>query len=238
MKRRPWEVWSSPAEEVRVQSEAFRLLRTSLGIAMVDLRVPALMITSCAPDEGKTTVCARLALSFAAAGSRVVVVDLDLRHPALHSRFGAHNEFGVSDVVLDRRSITKALQFVEVPSTSGVPGVYVLAAGPPIADSTELLGGHRTRRLIESVGQQADLVLVDAPPVLPVADALVIGRVVGGALLVVESRRTTYQQIQRAEEALGRNGIPLLGAVLNKQRSSDSSGEIAYGYGPPAGVQG
>lgn len=215
----------------RERDEVFRILRSNLLVALSEMERPMVVVTSALPDEGKTSICANLALSLAEAGLRVVAADVDLRHPNLHAWLGVHNEVGLSDVLLERCELDDALQFV----SAGRPGrgLYVLPTGPGVNDPTELLGSQRTSRLLGSLAEQADLLLLDAPPVLPVADALVIGRIATGAILVVESRRTPATLVQQAKNALIRNQTRLLGVVLNKMQPRDlaESAPSGYGYG-------
>jgi capsular exopolysaccharide synthesis family protein len=204
---------------------------------MSDLERPTVIVTSANPGEGKSLTCANLALSFAHAGQRVVLVDLDLRHSNAHKLIGGHNEFGVTDVLLGRHTLEECLQYVELagPSARGEHGLYFLATGPPVTNPAELLSMGKTARMLESLSRQADLVLLDTPPVLPVADTLVIGRMAAGALLVVQARKTEVRSIQKAKDLLIRNQTRLLGIVLNKFQERDASGLGAgygYGYGP------
>jgi capsular exopolysaccharide synthesis family protein len=220
-------------------TEAFRVLRANLLVAIAELDNPIVVVTSAYAREGKTSTCVNLAQSLAAAGPRVVLVDLDLRHPDSHHLLDAHNEVGVSDVLLDRAKLEDCLQYVELASEESgrTVGLYFLATGPQVANPTELLATPRTGRLLESLAAQADIVLLDTPPVLPVADTLVIGRLAAGAVLVVEARRTPVPSAQRAKDMLTRNQTRLLGVVLNKFQpkfagSSYGEGEtFGYGYG-------
>lgn len=213
--------------------EALRILRSNLGVALMDLERPTVIFTSPNPNEGKTAICANLAMSFAAAGKRVVLVDLDLRHPNAHRLVGAHNEYGVSDVLLNERPLEEAIQYIALPTPSGQSdwGLYFLGTGRPVANPTELLGSGRTHQLLDGLARQADLVLIDAPPVLPVADSLVIGRMSAGAVLVAESRRTAIDSVNKAKDLLTRNQTRLLGVVLNKFQRRDAVASFGYGYG-------
>ena len=221
----------APATPTEIR-EAFRVLRSNLLIGLSDLERPTVIVTSATAAEGKTSTCAALARSFAMAGNRTVLVDLDLRHPDLHRWIGAHNEFGVTDVLLEERRLEDCLQLVEVGhGPNRAPrSLYMLATGREVVNPTELLGGGRTARLLDGLARQADIVLIDTPPVLPVADTLVIGRMVAGAILVVEARQTPINSLQRAKDALIRNQTRLLGLVVNKQSASDIGG-FGYGYG-------
>lgn len=217
--------WSDGQE----QEEAFRILRANLQFVLNDLERPIVLVTSAAAGEGKTASCTRLAQSMASAGWRVVLVDLDLRHPDAHRWVGAHNEFGVSDILVGDRTLEEALQFVQV-SGSTARGMYFLSAGRVVQNPTELLSTARLSRLLDRLCEQADMVLIDAPPVLPVADTLVIGRMAAGAILVTASRDTTTDAALRAKDALTRSHTRLLGVVLNKLQTRDTA--YRYGYGP------
>ena len=229
--------------ERRVQSssaarvEAYRVLRSNLLVSLNDLERPTVLVTSAYAEEGKTSTSAHLAASLAAGGHRVVLVDLDLRHPNLHAWFDVHNEYGVSDVLLERRPVDECLQYVEVgEGPNATPrGLYMMATGPPVNSPAELLGTNRTAQLLKALARQADVVLIDTPPVLLVADTLVIGRMVAGAILVIQSRRTPMPAVQQAKDALIRNQTRLLGLVINKFQARD--GGYGYGYGYGAGSE-
>lgn len=230
--RRPGGPSQAPGrDELTEFEEAFRIVRSNLSVVLTDMDRPTVLVTSANANEGKTLTCANLAVSFAAAGQRVVLVDLDLRHPNAHRLVGAHNEFGVSEVLLGRRTLDEAMQYVEVRSERSRrrPGLYFLGTGSQVADPAELLGGGRTSRLLDGLANQADLVLLDAPPVLPVADTLVIGRMASGAIMVTEARATAIAAVQKGKDLLIRNQTRLLGVVLNKFQHRDAG--YGYGYG-------
>jgi capsular exopolysaccharide synthesis family protein len=208
--------------------EAFRVLRSNLLVAISDLANPVVLITSANSGEGKTTCCAGLSASLASIGQRIVVVDLDLRSPGLHRHFGAHNEVGVTSFLLGHAPLSECLQYIEPSDDSEVKrALYLLATGPMVENPTELLTADRTRRLLGALSAQADVVLIDSPPVLPVADTLEIGRMAAGAVLVVEARRTEIGPAQRAKDALIQNQTRLLGVIVNKVPKD----EVSYGYG-------
>jgi len=202
--------------------EAFRLLRSNIAIALADLERPTVIVTSAESGEGKTMTCVNLAVSFAVAGQRVVLVDLDLRDAGTHRLIGAHNEFGMTDILLGQRGLDDCLQRVEFsdPATK-LRALYFLAAGSRVSNPTELLSMGSTARVLDALGHQADLVLLDTSPVLSVADTLVIGRTVGGAILVVEARKTPITAVEKAKDLLIRNQTRLLGVILNKFHERD-----------------
>jgi capsular exopolysaccharide synthesis family protein len=218
--------------------EAIRILRSNLTVALSDIRRPIVIVTSSRPNEGKTVLCTKLALSFAGAGQRVVLVDLDFRRPTAHRRLNTHNDYGATDVLLGRRELQESIQRLELPPSreSGPKSIYFLGTGPPAANPTELLGSGRTGRLLDSLSREADLVLLDTPPVLPVADTLVVGRMASGALMVVETGNTPYAAVKKAKDLLIRNQTCLLGVVLNKFQARDA--DLSYGYGYGYGLSG
>jgi succinoglycan biosynthesis transport protein ExoP len=217
------------------RSEVFRVVRTNLEVLVSELEVATVAITSAHAGEGKTATCAQLARALADSGRRVVVVDFDLRDPDLHNWFGLGNEVGASDVLTGHATIEDALQRVELPPVRGAEptGMYVLAAGRPVPDHTELLGSRRTASMIDSLASQADVLLLDTPPVLPVADTLVIARMVAGAVLVLD-RDTPVNEAKAAKDALVRNHARVLGVVLNRFDSRQGGHEYGDGY-PAAG---
>lgn len=241
--RRPRRRGRRPARPAGLVShdEAFRTLRSNVLVATSDLASPSLMVTSAVPGEGKTSTCAALAEAIAASGPMVVAVDLDLRRPDLHTRFGVGNDRGVSDVLGGRATVADCLVRVgltgdavlEDDTDRGYPGrgsLFVLPAGSPVSHPAELLGGPRTAQVLDALREHADFVVIDTPPVLPVADAIGIGRLVSGALLVVETGRVPLPAVQRAKAELARNQVRVLGMVLNRFEDQGSIAPYHYDY--------
>jgi capsular exopolysaccharide synthesis family protein len=213
------------------QDEAFRVLRANLGVVLSDLERSTVLVTSAYAGEGKSSTSVNLSRALAQGGRRVILVDLDLRHPDDHRWFGLPNEIGVSDVLVDQRPVEDCLQFVELGAGEGSAkrGMYLLTTGRPVPDPTEILGTKRMAMLLDALALQADVVIIDTPPVLLVADTLVVGPMVGGAVLVAEARRTPVEAVQRAKDALTRNKTRLLGVVVNKYTARGSE-QLGYGY--------
>lgn len=213
------------------REEAFRVLRSNLLVAIDDLANPIVIVTSAKEGEGKTSTCVALARSLALAGPRVVLVDLDLRRPNAHRYLGVGNVPGCSEVLRDQQSLEDCIQYLSPPDeAANANGLYFLPAGGESPNSTELLSSPRTGRLLDGLAGQADIVLIDTPPVLPVADTLVIGRLAAGAVLVVEARETPVDLVNRTKSALTRNRTRVLGVVLNKVREGDDLA-TTYAYG-------
>ena len=195
--------------------ESFRILRSNVEVALVNLEPPIAIVTSAYPGEGKTWTVVGLARALAGAGRRVVLVDLDLRKPGVHSALLIPNEIGVSDVLLGKRALDECLQYVEFDSVAGPGrGLYVVTTGKGVTEPAELLGTNRTVRLLEGLAEQADVVLIDTPPVLPVADALMLGRHADAALLSVLCGASRLPRVEAARARLEAAGVTVLGAVV------------------------
>lgn len=233
---------ASPWESASSFNEAFRILCATIDAAIGDLDQPSLVVTSSKADEGKTLTCAKLAMAFAARGQRVVLVDLDLRNPGAHDLLGGHNRFGATDVLSGRQKLGDCLQYIALPQREGFGdrGLFMVAAGHPVAEPNELLSLPRTKRMLETLTGQADVVLIDTPPVLAVADTLTVAQVAGAAIVVVDTRRTNAASLQRTRDLLVRSQTTVLGLVINQVRAMDATLSANYGYGPRGGgpVQG
>jgi Mrp family chromosome partitioning ATPase len=146
----------------------------------------------------------------------------------MHLAFGEAADPGVSDLLRDDCQLPDAIRYLTTDGPSGTSGLYLLPAGSPATNPSELIGTQRTARLLDTLSQQADIVLIDSPPVLPVADTLVLARIVAGVLLVVNSGSTSYTAATRAKDTLVRNHARILGMVLN--RFEVRSGDFQLGY--------
>jgi len=189
-------------------SEAYRALRTNIQFSSIDRSLHSLLVTSTSPEEGKSTVLANLAVTFAEAGSQVILVDADLRRPSLHVLFGLSNQVGLTTAVLDDGG---ALPIQDTP----VPNLRLLTSGPLPPNPAELLGSQRMDRIIEGLRAMADYVLFDSPPIVAVTDAAVLGRRLDGVLLVVDAGKTKRDHARRAKALLEKVNAHLLGVVLN-----------------------
>ncbi len=191
-------------------AEAYRTLRTNLTFAALDKPLETLIVTSAAPNEGKSTVLANLAVTMAQGERRVVLVDADLRRPGLHDIFGVSNTRGLTSMVVGEIALDDPpLLDVELNN------LLLLPSGPLPPNPTDILGSRRMERVIEALKERADVLLFDAPPIVPVTDAAVLGAKVDGVLLVVSAGRTRREHVQRARELLERVRVRLIGAVLD-----------------------
>ena len=197
-------------------SEAFRKLRTNLMYMNVDNPPRVVVITSPMPGDGKSTVAANLAAAIDSSGQNVVLIDGDLRRPTVATRFGLVEGVGLTDVLAGRIPVEEALQ-----ATPQHPNLYILGAGAIPPNPSELLGSQVMWELLQKLSAGA-LVLIDAPPLLPVTDAAVLTASADGALVVVSAGKTLDAQLGSALGHLSAVEARALGVVLNRVSTRDS----------------
>lgn len=206
-------------------SESLRSLRTNLQFMDVDNPPRIIVVTSPLPGDGKSTIAANLALTLAASGAAVVLVDGDLRRSTVATTMGLPGGAGLTDVLAGRASLTDVLQRSAQSTT-----LHVLAAGSVPPNPSEVLGSERMRALLENLASHAT-VIVDAPPLLPVTDGAVLAHQADGALLVVSIGKTTYDLVDKSLDTLSKARGRALGIVLNRAplRGADAT-PYSYEY--------
>jgi polysaccharide biosynthesis transport protein len=219
-------VVSSANEPTSESAEAYRTLRTSLQFARNEGTMRTILVTSPSAGDGKTVTVVNLGAVFAQAGARVVLVSCDLRRPGLGQFFAPAGHAELSSVLSGEQPLDRALS--PVPS---VDGLWTLGSREVAANPTELLGGNRMRSLVDDLAKRFDIVLIDSPPVLPVADALILSGYADAVLLVVAAGTTRRAELRRAAEKLAQASAPVVGAVLNKTRAQGGYGYYG-GYQP------
>lgn len=200
-------------------AEAYRTLRTNIQFSSLDKPIQTLLATSTAPDEGKSTTLANLAVTIAQAEQRVILVDCDLRRPSVHTLFGLPNEQGLTSAILAQGDAPLPLQ------ATSVPGLSVLTSGPLPPRPADLLGSRRMEQIIEQLRNAADIVLFDTPPVVAVTDAAVLATRVDGVLLVLQAGQTRRDRAREARQKLEKVKANIIGVVLNNAKL-----EAGYGY--------
>ena len=219
-KERPLIVHADPLSP---RSESFRAMRTNLQFLETDGR-SSYVITSSVPSEGKSTTTINLAIALADAGKRVALLDTDLRKPKVAEYLGIEGGAGLTDVLIGRARLS------DVMLPWGNRSLYVLPAGKIPPNPSELLGSKSMRQLLEALERDVDIVLCDAPPLLPVTDAAILANATSGAILVVSAGRTNRHQLSGAVDALNTAGAHIAGVAMTMvpTRGPDS---YAYGYG-------
>jgi succinoglycan biosynthesis transport protein ExoP len=215
------------SERFSLVMESYRALVTSLLIDG-DRSHRLLVVTSPGPGEGKTTVTANLGLMLAAIGRRVLLVDGDMRKRDLHDVFALLNERGLNTLLKAEKIEDQNLDSY-VQKTS-IPGLSVLSSGPVSPESAHLLHSAELPKLIELLKKDYDFVLVDTPPVLPVADARIIGQASDGIVLVARANQTSRDAAAAAHQRLAADGSKVLGLILNDWNPASSMFNHYAGY--------
>ncbi len=224
------------ADQFGGRAEAFRTLRTNLQFADVDDPPRVITITSALPAEGKTTTACNIALTLAQSGARVVLVEGDLRKPAVGKYFGISNAAGLTNVLAGQHELRDVIVSYQRDTLA------VLPSGPTPPNPSEMLGSQQMSHLLNSLANHYDLVIIDAPPLLPVTDAAVLAAAADGAILVVRHGKSRREEVERAQQALSSVNAKVLGTVLNfaprkKRRGGYDGYGYGYGYGPATPVE-
>lgn len=207
-------------------AESFRTLRTNLLLTDIDRGLRSLIVTSADRGEGKSTICANLAVVMAQAEKRVLLIDCDLRLPSQHKHFRLSREEGVTNIVGLHREGEK-LDLEE----SEIPGLTVIGSGPPPPNPSEFLSSARFRKFIESMERQFDTVILDAPPVGLVTDAAILSSLVDGTVLVLDAQMGHRNLALKAKAALDQVNANVIGIVLNNVKQQRGSQSYSYYQG-------
>jgi len=220
-KRRPADVLAAASP----WSEAFRVLRTNMQYVEVDHYQKVFVVTSSLPGEGKTTTAANLAITLAQAKHRVVLVECDLRRPLIADRLELDGGVGTTSVLIGKVHLRDALQkYLDT-------GLWVLTSGPNPPNPSELLQSGAMEKLLGELRDEFDIVILDAPPLLPVTDAALLAAQADGALVVVRHGKTTRDQLAHAMERLEAVDAKPFGVVVNLAPAHKRGSSHGYGYG-------
>ncbi|WP_379970865.1 CpsD/CapB family tyrosine-protein kinase [Ectobacillus sp. sgz5001026] len=204
-------------------SEQYRNVRTNIDFASVDKEIRSVIITSSGPSEGKTTTTANLAVVFAQQGKKVLLMDADMRKPALHSMFDIENRLGITAVLSKQATLKECVYATKIENLDFMP----CGAIPP--NPAELLSSKKMEELLQEAYAIYDLVIIDTPPVLAVTDAQVLANIVDGIVMVVRSGQTEREAAIRAKGLLQSAKGKLLGVVLNAKKLKEQDYYYYYG---------
>ena len=206
-------------------TEAYRVIRTSIQFAQAGKELKTLAVTSCTPNEGKSMTIANLAVVLTQAGKSVLLLDCDMRNPTVHKNFGLSNKLGLSSCISMGTALSDAVQ------KTSIEGLYALTGGVIPPNPSELLGSEQMKNVLQRAKEQYDYVLIDTPPVMPVTDALIVGRFVDGMILVIASAEVKVEMARDVKNQMVNAGANILGVVLNKVRSEHHGYGYYYYYG-------
>ncbi len=216
------QVLKSPNSAV---ADAYRVLRTNLIFTSAETTGRVILVTSAGPGEGKTTTLANLATALAQNGAKVLAVDGDLRRPTLNHHFGLQKTPGLSDLIVGKAAASQAIQ------STRVNGLQLLACGYQPPNPAELLGSPMMKQILDAIRAHYDWVLIDAPPLLAMADAAVLCSLVEGVVLVLAAEVATKPAVMRAIDQVHSVGGKVTGVVLNKVNLERNSYYYSQYYG-------
>ena len=208
-------------------AEAYRTLRTNLGFASMDEPCRSILFSSSSPRDGKSTVISNLAVVLAQAGSRVVLIDADLRKPVQHQIFAVDNRQGLTNCLLKEVEAEKVLH------NSLVNNLWVMTSGPIPPTPAEILASHRTAEVLTHLLEAYDYVLIDAPPVLAVTDASILSTIVDGVVLVINATATRTDLARESTEQFKKANARVIGVVLNQVKMDSNDHKYYYYYSHP-----
>lgn len=205
-------------------SETIRTLRTNLQFASVDKRLHTILVTSSVPGEGKSFIAANLAVAFAQSGTRVLLVDCDIRKGRQHYIFGSHNQKGLSNLLLENVSE----KYKEYILETEIKNLSVMFRGVTPPNPSELLGSAKNRDLIKILRDEYDVVIFDSAPINGgLTDSLIMGTLVDGVVIVSSYKETPINLLNATKKSLETVNANILGVVLN--RASNKSKKY-YGH--------
>jgi capsular exopolysaccharide synthesis family protein len=215
--------------------EQFRSLRSHVYQARYEAPLKTILIASGMPSEGKSFIAANLAMSLARNSiHNILLIDGDLRRPTLHKLLGAPNKVGLSDYLDGKAEMAEILQrdldpeAEEDKKVESISNLTFIASGRSCDHSSELVANNRMKELIEAVSPHFDWIVIDAPPVLAVTDAVELARFSDAVLLVARGATTPYEVAQRAKTAFSKSRV--LGFVLNDVKDAPHTGSYSYNY--------
>ena len=207
-----------------IAAETYKTLRTNIQYSSYDKSLQVLVVTSTQPGEGKSTTAGNTALSLAMDGKKVLLIDCDLRKPSIHKKFKLSNIAGLSEVILGRAKLQESIQ-----NYNSILDILTSGKIPP--NPSEMLGSENMKRLLTELKEHYDYIILDAPPVLAVTDAQILGTKADGVIFVVMAGRAKKEQIIQAKSQLDKVKAQIVGTVLNAVDTKDSKNQYYYYYG-------
>jgi len=193
-------------------SEAFKTIRTNLQFSSIDEEVKSILVTSSIPGEGKSFVSANLAVAFAQAGNKVLIVDCDLRRGRQHTIFGLSNQYGLSNLLIDNSDRKDDKYFQK----TNIKNLYVLPRGLVPPNPSEILASEKNKNLVKILEKTFDMVIYDGPPVNGLADSIIMAGIVKKVIIVSSYKSTKMEQLQNTKKGLDKFSGKIAGIIVNR----------------------
>lgn len=204
-------------------AEQFRTVMTNISYANINHDIHSIMISSGGPSEGKSTISANLAITYAKQGKNVILVDADMRRPSLHKSFGLSNRVGLSSVLSKNAFLEEAVQYTTI------PGLSVITSGPIPPNPSVLLGNGIVKQILNKYSQPNDLVILDVPPVNSMTDASIVAANSDATIMVLPQGVAEKKEAKAAINQLHKVDANILGAIMNMAKS-DVTNDYYYYY--------
>lgn len=206
-----------------ISVEAYNSIRTSIKYAAIDKPIKTIVVTSSVPGEGKSTVVGNVAMSLAKDGSRVLIIDCDLRKPSLHRKFKISNEKGLTDCLINKNTSKEVVQQYS-------ERLFIITAGTIPPNPSEIVGSKTMELFLKELSINYDYIVLDTPPLLAVTDAQLLSAKSDAALFVVRAGKTKEKIISKGYKELSKVQANVIGSILNSVDTSDR-GEYYKYYG-------
>ena len=206
-------------------SEQFRTIRTNITYSNIDNPVKSVLFTSATPNAGKSTVAANVAIAFAQAGNRTLLIDGDLRRPTTHYTFEMQNVRGLSTAIINE------LPLNELARETNIENLDVITSGPIPPNPSELLASKKMNLFMKMVTNHYDMVIVDSPPILAVTDSQVLSQLSDSTILVTNVDDNNRDSISHAKDLLEKADADIIGIVLNNKKMDSKKDSYYYYYG-------
>lgn len=205
-------------------SEKFRGIRSNIMFCSAEKKIQSLLITSEKPSSGKSTISANIAVIYAQAGYKTLIIDGDMRKPTQHYIFDLPNNSGLSNLIVNKATYTESIKETKVENLA------ILTAGPTPPNPSELITSTQFDEIYNELLSDYDFIVVDTPPVNTVTDAQVYAQTIQNCALVIDVEKNNKNEVKKAKDLLNQAGGKLLGAILNKT-AIDKSSSYYYYYG-------
>lgn len=205
-------------------SEKFRGIRSNIMFSNAENEIGSLLVTSEKPASGKSTISANIAVTYAQAGYKTLIIDGDMRKPTQHYIFDLPNNSGLSNLIINKATYSDSIK------VTNVDNLAILTAGPTPPNPSELIASSKFETIFNELSDHYDFIVIDTPPVNTVTDAQVYAQTVKNCVLVIDAEKNNKIEVKKAKDLLNKSDGKLLGAVLNKM-PVDKNSSYYYYYG-------